>query len=167
MRQRPDLCVVDVDLPGGGIAAARRITRDLPRTTVLMLAESTEPRDVVGALRAGARGYLLKDTGIDRLGVVGRAVLGGEFALPRRCVSILMDELRDGPGGHLVALAPQLRSLTGRERQIVELLVDERSSAEIATFLGISEVTVRRHISGIVAKLGVPNRHAVAPLLRG
>ena len=167
VRHRPQLCVLEVELPGGGIAAARRISRDLPGTRVLMVTESTEPRDVVGALRAGARGYLLKESGLKRLGVVGRAVLRGEFAVPRRFTSTLVDELREGPGGHLVGLAPQLRSLTRRERQIVELLVDDRPSAEIAVSLGISEVTVRRHISAIVAKLGVTDRHAVASLIDG
>jgi DNA-binding NarL/FixJ family response regulator len=84
LRERPDVCLLDVHMPGGGIAAAAEISARLPGTAVVMLTVSSEEKDVSESLRAGARGYLLKDMDLARIPETLRAVLAGEVALPRR-----------------------------------------------------------------------------------
>jgi CheY-like chemotaxis protein len=91
-REVPDICLLDVNMPGNGTAAAAEIGASLPDTAVVMLTVSSEEGDVSEALRAGARGYLLKDMDLTRIPETLRAVLAGETALPRR-----LKRLRDSP----------------------------------------------------------------------
>ena len=91
-RERPDLCLLDVRMPGGGIAAAAEIGLELPDTAIVMLTVSTDEADLFAALRAGARGYLLKDTDPDRLPLALLGVVSGEAAVPRVLVSRVIDE---------------------------------------------------------------------------
>jgi DNA-binding NarL/FixJ family response regulator len=84
LRERPDICLVDVNMPGDGIAAAAEISAQLPETAVVMFTVSSDEKDVSESLRAGARGYLLKDMDFARLPEALRTVLSGELALPRR-----------------------------------------------------------------------------------
>lgn len=92
-RTRPDLCLLDVQMPGGGIEAAREIKRRLPDTKVVMLTAGEEADDVVAAIKAGASGYLGKDIEPARLPHVLEAVIRGELAIPRSFVSILVERL--------------------------------------------------------------------------
>jgi DNA-binding NarL/FixJ family response regulator len=94
VRAEPDLCVLDVQMPGDGIAAAREITRRLPGTKVVLLTTGADERDMLDAIVAGASGYLGKETEPARLSVALRAVLRGEVAVPRSFVSALVDRLR-------------------------------------------------------------------------
>ena len=98
--------------------------------------------------------------------MVLRAVLDGEVALPRRLSRRLVDALRGRDARRAELAARAGASLTDREWEVLELLADDRSTAEIAQRLGISAVTARRHISSLVAKLGVPDRASAADLLR-
>ena len=93
LRLEPDVCILDVQMPGGGIAAAREITRLLPGTRVLMLTSSEDETDMVAAIRAGAAGWLGKDSDPARLPHVLAALLRGEVAVPRGFVSVLVGQL--------------------------------------------------------------------------
>lgn len=165
LEHRPDLCLLDVHMPGDGIAAAQRISEDLPATAIVMLTVSEDDGDLLRALRAGAVGYLLKGTDPGRLPDALRGVLAGEAAIPRTLVArlvreIRVDDRRRRPFGRRGV------TLTDREWQVLDLLAARRSTREMAEELGISVVTVRRHVSGLLAKLDVPDRDAAVDLLR-
>jgi two-component system, NarL family, nitrate/nitrite response regulator NarL len=166
LRERPDVCVLDVHMPGGGIAAAARISERLPDTVVVMLTVSREDEDLFAALRAGAAGYLLKDMDPDRLAPALRGVLAGEAAVPRTLVARVVEEFRSAERRPSLPLVRRRGArLTSREWEVLELLRERRTTAEIAHRLGLSAVTVRRHISSILTKLRVPDRREMARLL--
>lgn len=160
LRERPDVCLLDVRMPGGGIAAARELAEVAPSTSVVMLTVSDSTDDVLAALRAGAVGYLPKDTSPDRLPAAICGVLKGEAALPRALVGVVLHRFRD----YTAAVADPVRvgevELTARESEILRMLRSGLRTAEIGDILSLSPVTVRRHISAGVAKLGVADRHA-------
>jgi DNA-binding NarL/FixJ family response regulator len=159
LREHPDACLLDVHMPGGGPAAASSITTRLPDTVVLMLSVSREEADLLESLRRGAVGYLLKDMNPERLAVAVRAALHGEAMVPRTLLPLLIDELRDLPDP--VGQPHTLRGLTRRQAEVLQLLRAGAGTAEIAKRLLLSEVTVRRHISTIAARLGVSSREDV------
>jgi len=163
---RPAVCLLDVHMPGGGIHAAERIAALLPETVVVMLTVSRNDEDLFGALRAGAAGYLLKDTDPERLPHAIRGVLAGEAAVPRELVTRLIDEFRN-PGDVRRRRLPGRRgtALTSREWQVLDLMSSGRTTAEMSARLGISTVTVRRHVSGILRKLEVDDREAAVRLV--
>jgi DNA-binding NarL/FixJ family response regulator len=165
LRHRPDVCLLDINMPGGGIAAAARIAQQAPASAVVMLTVSRDDEDLFASLRAGALGYLLKDMDPSRLSAALRGVLSGEAALPRTLVARVVEEFRSaGRRPSLRLVRRRGASLTAREWEVLELLRQERSTAEIAHRLGVSAVTVRRHVSAILAKLRVPDRRAMARL---
>lgn len=142
--------------------AAERISGALPDTKIVMLSES-EHDDPFDALRAGAVGYLLRTISVARVPHAIRGVVDGQAALPRAFTADLIREFREGGGGRRrVALSGSGGSveLTAREFQVLQHLKQGERTSEIAGRLGISEVTVRRHISGIERKLGVPDRRS-------
>jgi DNA-binding NarL/FixJ family response regulator len=165
-RERPDACVLDVHMPGSGINAAREIAQQLPEAAVVMLTVSRNDEDLFEALRAGAAGYLLKDTDPARLPHALHGVLAGEAALPRSLVTRLIDEYR-GPGRRrrLPLRGRRGVELTSREWQVIELLRDGLSTAQIAERLSVSPVTVRRHVSSLLGKLDAPDRDAAVRML--
>lgn len=165
LAERPDLCLLDIDLPQGALAAARAITTRLPDTVVVMLTDSADASDLLAAIRAGAAGFLPKTIDAQRLPVAARTVLAGEAAVPRALVASLVYELREHDGG-LQIPAEFRRRLTRREWQVLDLMWDELTTREIAIRLGISDVTVRRHVSDIVHKLDAPDRKTVSLLKR-
>jgi DNA-binding NarL/FixJ family response regulator len=161
LRERPDLCLLDIQMPGNGISAAAEITAGLPETTVVMLTVSARETDLFDALRAGAAGYLLKDTDPARLPHTLRGVLKGEAALPRTLVGHLIRELqRRRSRARLAVPGRRGADLTAREWEVLDLLREGLSTAEIADRLFLSTVTVRRHIGSIVHKAGAPDRRA-------
>lgn len=164
-RLRPDVCLIEVGLPGDGLNAVGRIARASPRTLIVVLSQSDRPEDVVGAFTRGASGYLLKGIGGEQLASTLRGAYGGEPPLSRSLVPYLVDEIRRGsvrrltlPGGPV--------TLTPREWEVGELLRDGHSTTEIAERLGVSPVTVRRHVGLLLHKLGAKNRESAVELLR-
>jgi DNA-binding NarL/FixJ family response regulator len=166
-RQRPDVCLLDIDLPGDSIAAVEMISSEAPETAVVVMTASEEEADLVRALRAGASGYLLKSRDpASLLPLTIRAAVSGEVALPRSLVSRLIDGV-DKPAQlrrHLQELGV---ALTQREEEVLELLCDGLTTAEIAGRLFVSQVTVRTHVASIVRKLHVSDRAGVLRLLAG
>ena len=166
LRERPDVCLLDVHMPGGGIAAAARITENLPESAVVMLTVSRDDEDLFAALRAGAAGYLLKDMDPARLAPALRGVVAGEAAVPRTLVARVVEEFRSSERRPSLPLVRSRGArLTAREWEVLELLRERLTTGEIAHRLGLSAVTVRRHVSSILAKLRVPDRRAMQQLL--
>lgn len=164
LRERPDLCLLDVHMPGEGIRAATEITAALPDCAVVMLTVSRNDSDLFHSLRAGAAGYLLKDTDPGRLPHALRGVIAGEAAVPRALVARLIHEFRDRGTRRLPLIGGRGVELTSREWQVLDLLADGHTTAQVAARLFVSPVTVRRHISSIVEKLGAGNREAAVRL---
>lgn len=165
VRERPDMCLLDVRMPGGGLSAVWEIAARLPRTKIVMLTVSSEDADLFAALRAGAEGYLLKTMNFTRLPDALDGVCVGEAAIPPTLVARVLKRFR--------AREPRWRQpldqgcadrLTSREWQVLELLAQERSTAEIANSLVITNSAVRAHITAIVRKLHVPDRAAAVEL---
>jgi DNA-binding NarL/FixJ family response regulator len=166
-RERPDICVLDADMPGGAVGATAEIMRLLPRTGVVVLASSRDDGAMLDAVRAGAIGYLLKNMDPDRLRHTLEGVMAGEAALPRALVTRLMFEFRVRERrGRLAMSIDTQAELTAREWDVLGLMADGGSTRAMAESLGIAEATVRRHVSGVVTKLGVSSRAAAVEALR-
>lgn len=164
----PDVCVLDIHMPGGGIGAARQITARLPETAVVMLTASRDDDDLFEALRAGARGYLLKDTDPSRLGAALRAVLSGEAALPPALVLKVMAEFANSPRRWPgLRPKPATAALTSRETEVLTLLSAGLSTQAIASRLSIGQVTVRTHVANVLKKLNVKDRDAAVRIALG
>jgi DNA-binding NarL/FixJ family response regulator len=155
-----------MQIPGGGVAAARAISTRAPGTDVVMLTAADNEEDVLAAIRAGASGCLPRTMSPKRLAAALRGVLAGEAAIPRRFGRRLLDEIRTHDG-HDPALSVRGRRvlLTPREAQVVEFVRGDLSTREIAMRLGISQVTVRRHVSTALRKLDAPDRKSALGLL--
>ena len=162
LREKPDLCLIDIRMPGSsGIAATREITTRLPGTKVVMITVSLDDDDLLNALRAGAVGYLLKDIDPDRLPHALNDAIEGGAPIPRRLVSRLVSEFRDhGPRRRPVVSEPGY-DLTSREWEVLSLLRQGLSTAQIASRLFVSRATVRSHVAAVLKKLGVPDRAAL------
>jgi DNA-binding NarL/FixJ family response regulator len=132
-----------------------------------MLTVSERDEDLFGSLRAGADGYLMASTSVDRLPHAIRGVVSGEAALPRQMTARLIREYRDRgrrPVPRLVVMGRTIE-LTVREFEVLERLRKHERTGEIAGQLGISDITVRRHVSAALRKLGVSNRREAVDLL--
>jgi len=164
-REHPDVCLIDINMPGSGIAAAAQITSALPNTAVVMLTVSRQDEDLFDALRAGASGYLLKGLDEDTMGDALRRVLEGEATLPGSLVTRLVEEFRDREHRRIALPDAPATRLTGREWDVLELMRKGSSTAEIAERLFVSQTTVRSHVSSILRKLGVSSRRAAIELL--
>jgi DNA-binding NarL/FixJ family response regulator len=166
--ERPDLCLLDVRMPGSGLAAAWEIAARLPQTKIVMLTVSDEDTDLFAALRAGAVGYLPKTMNLARLPDALHGVLSGEAAMPRTLVAHVLEAFhgREPRWRNLVARTGLEQRLTSREWEVLELLAQGRSTTEIARKLVLSNSAVRVHIASSVHKLAVPDRRAAARLFR-
>ena len=166
VRERPDVCLLDIRMPGDGLAAAWEIAARLPQAKIVMLTVSDDDTDLFTALRAGADGYLLKTMNLRRLPDALEGVLSGEAAIPRALVAHVLEQFR----GHeprwrqLVADGSLGQRLTSREWEVLALLAQQQSTGEIARRLMLSRVAVRVHIAAIVRKLGVRDRAAAIEL---
>jgi DNA-binding NarL/FixJ family response regulator len=165
--ERPDVCLIESDLPGGGVAAVEQVLDAVPATAVVMLSAQIDDERLLAAVRAGARGYLLKDMDPERLHIALRAVLDGEAALPRALMGRVLDELRAVQHGrHASELSRLGVKLTRREGEVLEHLDRGLGTGQIGKALSISDVTVRRHISEILRKLSASDREAALRRLR-
>ncbi len=151
---RPDVVLMDLLMPVmDGISATEAIRRDLPDVEVIALTSVLEDASVTGAVRAGAIGYLLKDTEAAELRRAITAAAEGRVHLVPEAAARLMREVR----------APEsLESLTGRETEVLTLLARGRANKQIAAALYVSEKTVKAHVSSILMKLGVQSRTQAA-----
>jgi DNA-binding NarL/FixJ family response regulator len=166
LKEVPDICLIDVHMPGGGVAAAAEITAKLPATAVVMLTISQHDDDLFAALSAGAVGYLLKGIDPARLPNALLGVLQGEAAVPRPLVARVLAELRDQSARRRLPMVGQRPvTLTNREWQVLDLMRDGFTTKEIANRLFIASVTVRTHISSILRKLDVADRDAAIGLV--
>jgi DNA-binding NarL/FixJ family response regulator len=164
--ERPDVCLLDVNMPGNGISAAREISARVPEAAIVVLTVSRDDDDIFDALRAGASGYLLKDMDPTRLPIAVRGVLKGEAALPRTLVTRLVDEFRHrGRKRRVPVLAERGALLSAREWEVLELMRSGLTTAQISDRLFISQATVRSHIASILRKLRVPDRQTALRLL--
>jgi two-component system nitrate/nitrite response regulator NarL len=152
-REQPDISLVGLDLPGDGIVAIREICGVAPGTAAIALASSQDADDLLACVHAGAVGFLPAGIGAVALRRAVVAVHAGEAVVPRALVLALVRELQRAAGGG--------SGLTARETQVLGLLRRGRSTAAIADRLGISSVTVRRHISASMHKVGAEDRTAL------
>jgi two-component system, NarL family, response regulator LiaR len=150
----PDVVLMDLLMPVmDGIAATAAIRKEAPGTEVIALTSVLEDAAVTGAVRAGAIGYLLKDTESAELVRAIRAAANGQVQLSPQALARLMREVR----------APESpETLTERETEVLRLLAQGHSNKEIARDLTIGEKTVKTHVSNILSKLGVPSRTQAA-----
>ena len=149
-RLRPDVVLLDLELPGvGGVEAITRLIEANPSGQVLVFTAYDADERVMGALRAGAKGYLLKGATTDEIARAVRVVAAGGSALEPRVAARLVAEV-SGPRG--------AGSLTARERQVLQLIAAGLPSKQIARELSISERTVKFHSHSLLRKLGAENR---------
>ena len=167
LEHQPDVCVLDINMPGGGIPAAAEIVRRLPGTAVVMLTASRDDDDLFDALRAGASGYLLKDMDPDRLPAALRGVLAGEAALPRSLALKVIQQLQSPSRRRLLPGRASGPRLTSRETEVLELMAEGLTTEQIAARLFIGKVTVRTHVSNVLKKLRLPDREAAIVYARG
>jgi DNA-binding NarL/FixJ family response regulator len=157
---RPDVVVTDLDMPGvDGVEATRRLRSSYPDLPVLVLTLHDEDESLFAALRAGARGYLLK--GADRAELV-RAILSvasGEAVYGAAVAGRIVAFFTGAQQEYASQVFPEL---TDRERDVLGLLAAGKRNSEIATSLGLSDKTVRNHVSNVLLKLQVPDRTAAA-----
>lgn len=154
----PDVVLMDVSMPGtDGIDATRRISAEHPEVRIVMLTSFAEHDRVLAALDAGAVGYLLKDAEPDELLRAVRAAAAGEAPLSPRAANALVAARRPGGGG-----GPSGATLTSREREVLALVAEGLANKAIARRLGISEKTVKAHLTNIYTALGVTDRTQAA-----
>jgi two-component system, NarL family, nitrate/nitrite response regulator NarL len=162
---RPDLILLDIALPGGGIEAARAIVGTFPDIKVVMLTVREDQATVRAALKAGARGYLVKGVdGPELVSTLRKIHSGQSYVTPALAAQLLSETSTPAPAASLADSLPP--SLTKREQQIVELLSDGLSNQEIAEQLGLTENTVKHYVTPILQKLGARNRTEVAIIAR-
>ena len=152
----PDVVVMDVQMPGlDGVEATKALAQAVPSANVLVLTMFEDAQSVVMALRAGAKGYLLKGADQDEIVRAIRAVAAGDTVLGKPVAAQLVSNL-DGPG--TPDAAPPFPDLTRRETEILDRIAAGHSNADIAGSLGLAGKTISNHISAIFAKLRVASR---------
>ncbi|HSD22831.1 MAG TPA: response regulator transcription factor [Solirubrobacterales bacterium] len=166
LRERPQLCLVDLYMPGGGIRVVREVSRRVQEASVVVLTASEDRDDMIEAIRAGASGYLVKNMNLDRIAPALRGVLAGEAAIPRSLMAALVRDLQTEGRKRLIAGRHGRADLTRREWEILGLMCDGLSGPSIAERLYISPVTVRRHCGEVVRKLGVRDRGEAIALVQ-
>jgi DNA-binding NarL/FixJ family response regulator len=165
LRLRPGTFLVDSDLIGGALLAVSRIKLALPETLVVVFGPAEDGDALVAAIRAGASGYLPRNTTAPGLARAVEAVLDGSVAIPRAAVSALIREVHTG-GRQRESIAGADISFTARESRVIALLRNGLGTREIADELGLSPITVRRYLGTAATKVGASNRAALMRSLR-
>ena len=171
-RLRPDLVLMDVTMPVmGGIEATRRIKAEMPGVCVLMFTSHEEPEYLLGAIEAGAAGYVLKGAPVSRLIGAIRRALGGDSPLDQELAARLIrglsekkagDARRGEPARASSAPRPPAGPLTRREVEVLGLMAQGRTNPEIARELVIARPTAKTHVERVIRKLGVSDRTQAA-----
>ena len=159
LAEQPDVCVLEIEMPGAGLAAAWEITSRLPLADVVVLTTSERERDLMEALRVGVSGYLVKDSELARLPHAIWDIRQGTFTMPRRLMSRVVMELRaTEPRRRAVLASSQNGRLTSREWEVLDLLARGLSTREAADRLSLSPTAIRVHTASVVKKLGARDR---------
>ena len=168
LEQKPDICLLDIRMPGGGVAAAWEIAARLPTTKIVMLTVSDDDASLFAALRAGAVGYLVKDIDLRSLPRALSDAAEGNAAIPRGLVARMVKQFHGtDPRFRTTAVAGDLGPrLTSREWDVLVGLADGLSTREIGRRLQLKQSGVRAHISAIVQKLGVADREEAIAFFR-
>ncbi len=155
--RRPDVVLLDVHMPnGGGLAVLRAVSKTCPETRVLVLSVSDAAEDVIALIRAGARGYVTKNiSGVDLIEAVHR-VADGDAVFSPRLAGFVLDAYAATPESRD---DDELDQLTPREREVLRLIARGYAYKEVARELGISAKTVETHVSAVLRKLQLSNRH--------
>ncbi|KQY13962.1 two-component system response regulator [Rhizobium sp. Root482] len=163
-QHRPDILLMDISMPGGGLNAIQPILEKVPEQRIIMLTVSEGGDDVMNALKRGAKAYVLKGVGSRALAEIVRMVAAGEtYVAPGLSARLLSD---------LSAVSGQAKrpdpfaELTNREQEVLHLVAEGLSNKRIALQLDLHEKTVKHHMTHILAKLGASNRTEAAMLLR-
>jgi len=169
IRSKPDVMLVDIELPGAsGVQLLRELAPRLPETRFVMLTVSTADEDVLAAIDYGASGYLTKDLTPEALLRAVRGAHAGDLVIPRRMAARLVRRLADrgrrAPSGHDPITD---HGLSSREHEVLRLLAEGMTDREIAGALTISTRTVETHVSSVLHKLGARNRVEAARHYRG
>jgi len=163
-KARPDVVVLDLGIPGGGLTAAREIADSGVATRVAVLTASEEESNLEAAFELGVRAYMLKGIGGPELVDVVRRVAGGEvYVTPTLAARMLIDKGVERGG---TSSASGVSSLTERELEVLDLVAEAYSNKEIAARLEISEKTVKHHMTNIMSKLNARNRVEAALMVR-
>lgn len=160
LETRPDICLLDIRMPGGGVAAAWEIAARLPTTKIVMLTVSDDDATLFAALRAGAVGFLVKDFDLAGLPRALTDAADGKAAIPRALVARMVKQFHSSdPRFRTTTVAGEVGPrLTSREWDVLAGLADGLSTREIARRLQLKPSGIRAHISAIVRKLGVDDR---------
>ena len=157
VRTQPDVVLLDVHMPdGGGRAVLAGVGTDAPDTRFLALSVSDAAEDVIGVIRAGARGYVTKSISGPELADAVRRVAGGDAVFSPRLAGFVLDAFA---GGDAPVVDEDLDRLTAREREVLRLIARGYAYKEVAKELFISGKTVETHVSSVLRKLQLSNRH--------
>lgn len=157
----PDVMLLDLNIPGGGINAVAAIAAAAPSVRVIMLTASTDEDDLAAAMRAGAKGYILKGVAARELVGIVRSVWAGQgYVAPALAAGLL-----SRPATHQATIDP-LAALTEREREVLDCVAAGLSNKEVGARLHLSEKTVKHYMTIIMEKLGVRNRVEAALIVR-
>jgi DNA-binding NarL/FixJ family response regulator len=157
----PDVVILDVSMPLlNGIEAARQISAEAPHTKVIVMSMHSASHFILAALQAGAAAYLLKDAAFDELLVAVRAVLDGQIYLSPAVAGVVVRASLRQPVSRRESLQ---RKTSNREREVLQLLVEGKSTKEIASTLYVSVKTIETHRKQIMDKL---NLHSIAELTK-
>ncbi len=168
LRTRPDIILLDVDMPGmSGLQLIRELRPRLPDTQIVMLSVSGDDRNVLEAMRHGAAGYLTKDLGPEALQRTVRGIRSGDLPMSRRMAARTLRMFIKGGSTAAGSDDSPLSILSSREIEVLAHLADGLTDREIAEALLISPRTVESHVSNILRKLGVRNRAEAARSYRG
>jgi two-component system, NarL family, nitrate/nitrite response regulator NarL len=154
----PDVIILDIAMPGGGLTAARQIAVACPATRIVMLTVSEDEDDLLAAVKAGASGYVLKGAGASELVSVIRSVHAGEVYVAPALAWGMLRELQTP------RISPY-EELTEREREVLELVAEGLSNQEIGHRLGLAEKTIKHYMTNILGKLQVRSRVEAALLV--